>query len=133
MPYATVSDVEARLGDVFNEDVSRRIGLYLSDFSIYLDTVLPMFGITVSLVNPEVLKMIVAQRGATYYFTMDLDPTVSARSEGTADTNESTTYRGPARKFSLDTDEKDMLGLNKRKISTIEIVRGDYNGRQPTI
>lgn len=132
MPYATVSDVEARLGLVFSQDESQRIGLFLSDFSIYLDTVLPMFGVTVSLVNPEVLKMIVADRGASYYFTMDLDPTVSARTEGTADTNESTTYRGPARKFTLDKEERQMLGMNRRRISTIEIVRGDYNGRQPS-
>jgi hypothetical protein len=124
MPYATASDVEARLGIVLQSDDPQRVELFLSDFSLYLDTVLPMFGIDVSAIDPEVLKLITTQRGVSYYFTMDNDPTVSARSAGTADTNESITYRGAGRRFSLDSDEREMLGLNRRRISTIEIVRG---------
>jgi hypothetical protein len=121
MAYASVPDVEARLDFALTESEVRPLELFLSDFSVALEVLVEDAGKDISSIRPQILNMIVAQRGRNFVLTADQNPGLSATSQTVGDTATSNTYRGDvSNRFSLTNDEKRLLGLLKTKIFTIK-------------
>lgn len=123
MAYASLSDVEARLGFAVESGEAQPLEVFLSDFSIYVDSLFEEKGMTVPASKLELLKVFIAQKGVNHYFSGDLIPGASTITKTTADTNESVSFSAAMaanifQKFSLTNEEKRLLGLSKAKIIT---------------
>lgn len=126
MAYTTVEEVEARLGfQLPSELEAQRLELFLEDFKTFLDTLLTNRGINPATVSPDLLKMISANHGRDYALMADHTPGLNSISEANADVSTVISYRDTSgRRYRLDDDEKEMLGLNKRRIGTIQMTNG---------
>jgi hypothetical protein len=123
MAYASVTDVEARLGFAVQSGEAQSLEVFLSDFSIYVDSLFAEKGITIPDSKLELLKVFIAQKGVNHYFSGDLIPGASTMTNTSGDTSSSVSFSAAVaanifQKFSLTSEEKRLLGLSKAKIVT---------------
>lgn len=112
--YTTVEEVQNRLGVIFNDEELQTMEYFLEDFTVFLDTELVRAG----LVGPDappanVLNLISARRGVSYYLQGDLIPGVSSLSQTMEGMSQSFSANGTdvAVDFWLTKQEKRMLGI----------------------
>lgn len=130
MAYASIQDVEARGGIVFNESDASTITAFIEDFSVYIDIVVEQAGRVPEILNPNVLKIIVSRHALDFYFNAQRGG-ITSKSEAVGDVSQSITYEEAGFKnddlFYLTAREKTMLGLNNSGFvswSFVEPTRG---------
>lgn len=122
MAYATVQDVEARLGFILDQDEAQKLEVFLEDFTVYLDARFEDKNIDPTKINAALIKMIVARKGATFALQGETEVPYGASSYSvtSGDTSTSIQMTGSGGSsygnFSLTRQEEILLKLFKAKI-----------------
>lgn len=130
IPYATVEDVEARIGYELDVDESRKVESFLNDFSLSLEALFLMKGKSPDDVDLRLLNLVVARRGADYALMGDLLPGQTSFTETVADRSISGSvsagYANASSSMQLTPWELKTLGLGSRaSIYSIQMVTRD--------
>lgn len=116
MAYASIQDVEARGGVVFDEDDTSVVEAFISDFSEYIDEDFELAGKTPTETNLKTLKTIVARRALDYFLYAGKNG-VSSLTESVGDTSQTVSYESSSVNSDdflyLTARDKMRLGLNK--------------------
>lgn len=130
MAYASIQDVEARGGIIFNESDASTITAFIEDFSVYIDIIAEQAGRIPETLNQNVLKIIVSRHALDFYFNSQKEG-LTSKSEAVGDVSQTLTYEASDFKnndlFFLTPREKIMLGLNNSGFvswSFVEPTRG---------
>lgn len=116
IPYATVEDVESRLGYELDLEESNQLEAFLTDFSLIIESAYAVKGKDPASTDSRLLQLVVARRGVDYILTADLLPGQTAFSETVADRSISgsvSTSAAFASTMSLTKEEKRILGLGR--------------------
>lgn len=115
MAYASITDVEARGGVVFNEDDASIVNAFIEDFSLYLDITIEQAGKTIAQIDPKILKVITSRRALDYIF-YSTKSGVSSRTQSVGDISETVSYESANRDIDdflyLTPREKQLIGLS---------------------
>lgn len=115
MAYASITDVEARGGVVFNEDDASIVNAFIEDFSLYLDITIEQAGKTIAQIDPKILKVITSRR-ALDYILYSTKSGVSSRTQAVGDISETVSYESANRDIDdflyLTPREKQLIGLS---------------------
>lgn len=120
--YATVADVEVRLGYTLDEAEEDALVIFLVDASDSLDLAVEGMGIDPSSITEARKRSLVASKGVKYVQLFGVDPTISSQTQA-ADTNsESVVYRSGNLDALYDLSRADLkrLGLKTFRFSTFE-------------
>ena len=121
MSYATIEDVEKRLGYDITEEDQPLIQAFLDDYSLFLGTVIEGNSLTPS---DEILKTITARHAVTYIKRSEIEG-LSALTEAVGDTSRTqsfTTSGDSSSLFWLSKGDKQLLGLgNGGRFITFEV------------
>lgn len=133
IPYATVEDVEKRLGYELDLEESKQLEAFLTDFSLIIESAYATKGKDPESVDARLLQLVVARRGVDYILTADLLPGQTAFSETVADRSISgsvSTSAAFASTMSLTKEEKRILGLGRSSaIYSIQMQTRNENRR----
>lgn len=125
MPYATVEDVEERLGSTLTSAEASSLEFFLADFSYFIDLELATYDKTAAGVGLEVLKMIVARRGVNFALSNSLDYGVASVSQSMEGMSTSISYASPrggdVEDFQLTAFEKRAMGFPSAANSFVNI------------
>ena len=128
MPFASVEDVEARLGYELDEKESAKMEITLMDISVVISNAFLDRGKDIELANPYALNAVTAKRATVAELTSDLLPGQTGYSETIADKSISGSFSASAAgtassDYALTPEELNFLGLGKpRGIYSIEMV-----------
>lgn len=115
MAYASIEDVEARGGVVFNEDDASIVNAFIEDFSLYLDIIIEQAGKEPTQIDPKILKVITSRR-ALDYILYSTKSGVSSRTQSVGDISETVSYESANRDIDdflyLTPREKQLIGLS---------------------
>ena len=115
MAYASITDVEARGGVVFNEDDASIVNAFIEDFSLYLDITIEQAGKEPTQIDPKILKVITSRR-ALDYILYSTKSGVSSRTQAVGDISETVSYESANRDIDdflyLTPREKQLIGLS---------------------
>lgn len=120
MAYATVQDVENRLGYTIDAAEEVSLEIFLDDASDSLDLALEAMGIDPSTIQDSRKTSVVASKGVAYVYQIGVDPTIASHSQA-ADTNsESVSYRSVAQEklYELSRSELKRLGVSTFRFSS---------------
>lgn len=122
MAYATVKDVEDRLGYSLDEAGSKSLELFLEDFSESLDFAVESAGYQPADIAASLKTALTARRGMRYAQIYDVDPTVASYSKTVGDNSTSQSNRAYNVEDLLDLSRSDFkrLGLRTFKFSSFE-------------
>lgn len=111
--YATVTDVETRLGFTFDSGEAQSVTMFLQDLSLVIDSEITKAGKQPSDFNPDFLKMFVSRKGVEYYLYNSREGATSI-SESVGDTSRSASYQSGENKneIQLSAKDKTFLGIS---------------------
>lgn len=138
IPFASIEEVEKRLGYELTADEVASVESFLDDFSLLITSAFLQKKKDIDELDPRLLTMVVARRAASYVLTADLLPGQTAFSETVGDRSISGSVSGSASYASamqLSPNELKLLGLGSRaSIYSIEMISPDdyrrYYGHQ---
>lgn len=129
IPYATVENVEARLGYELGLEEVDSLEAFLTDFSLIIQTAFLSRGRDIELLDSRLLTLVVARRGVDFVLSAELLPGQTAFSETVGDRSISGSVSSSASYASsmdLTKQELKLLGLSSRSsIYSIEMVTRD--------
>ena len=131
MAYATVQDVEARLGYTLDAAEETSLSIFLDDASDSLDLALEAMGIDPSTIQESRRTSVVASKGVAYVYQIGVDPTIASHTQA-ADTNsESISYRSTSAEklYELTRAELKRLGVSTFRFSSFAY---DFQWGDPT-
>jgi hypothetical protein len=130
MAYATLGEVEARLGFTLNESEAQAVTYFLEDLSTFIDVLFEQQGITPSATQLDRAGLVVARKARDWYLgASSRQAGVTSQTETVGDTSVSITYSESVTEDafrSLSTQDKIMLGLRRSQIINFTTVRGTY-------
>lgn len=114
--YATIADVEARLGYELTVEETEKLEAFLEDFSLIIDSAYIAKNRDPLLVDARLLKLVTARRGVDFILTSELLPGQTAFSETVADRSISGSVSSSAAfasSMTLTKEERRILGLGR--------------------
>lgn len=96
MAYATIADVEARLGSVLPTSIQTAVTTFLEDYSAWLDAYLAAYSTPAPVPAPANLTIVVARHGAAFALTVGREggPNAQSLSQTVGDTTQYIAFRG---------------------------------------
>ena len=113
IPYASVEDVESRLGYELDAEEAAKLEAFLNDFSLIIEATFLVQKKSPNDVDPRLLNLVVARRGASYMLMGDLLPGQTAFSETVGDRSISGSVSSGA------ANDAGSLGLTKWELKTL--------------
>lgn len=120
MSYATVQDVEDRIGYVLDEAAAKALEIFLDELSAALDSELSRAGVDPSTIGNPLKLSLVAAKGKLFTQQWDLNPYLASWSQGDDGATEAKTFRASAESalFTFSRSDLKRLGLSTFKFST---------------
>lgn len=125
--YATVSDVETRLGETFSVEDAKKITNMLDQAGEFIELKFSLAGKDISNANPIALKIVSVNIVSSWWLNIGIPPAATSISENVGGVSRSVSYNSSSSQISsrnplwISHSDMALLGLSKSVIKSISM------------
>lgn len=125
--YATVSDVETRLGETFSGEDAKKINNMLEQAGEFIELKFSLAGKDISNANPVALKIVSVNIVSSWWLNIGIPPAATSISENVGGVSRSVSYNSSSSQISsrnplwISHSDMALLGLSKSVIRSISM------------